>query len=209
VPYIIGDQEDEGTLFALFQSNITTNAELVQYISDFYFHDATTAQIEALVATYTDTTTDGSPFRTGILNNWYPEFKRLAAILGDLTFTLNRRSLLSVTNKIAPDVPSWSYLSSYDYGTPILGTFHGSDILEVFFGILPNYASMSFHAYYLSFVNTLDPNKGTSILYEEWPQWSDGNKLMNLYALTATLVDDNFREDTYDFITANTASLRI
>jgi carboxylesterase type B len=28
VPFIVGDQEDEGTIFALFQSNITTTAEL-------------------------------------------------------------------------------------------------------------------------------------------------------------------------------------
>ena len=58
VPFIIGDQEDEGTLFALFQSNITTIPELVDYLSIFYFHNATRAQIEALVATYPDVTTD-------------------------------------------------------------------------------------------------------------------------------------------------------
>jgi hypothetical protein len=74
VPFIIGDQEDEGTLFALFQSNITTIPELVDYLSIFYFHNATRAQIEALVATYPDVTTDGSPFRTLFLNNWYPQF---------------------------------------------------------------------------------------------------------------------------------------
>ena len=58
MPFIIGDQEDEGTLFALFQSNITTIPELVDYLSIFYFHNATRAQIEALVATYPDVTTD-------------------------------------------------------------------------------------------------------------------------------------------------------
>jgi carboxylesterase type B len=198
-----------GTIFALFQSNITTTDELVQYISDFFFHDASKAQIEELVATYSDETTYGSPFRTSVLNEWYPEFKRIAAILGDLSFTLNRRSVLSVTSTIAPSVPSWSYLSSYDYGTPLLGTFHGSDLLQVFFGILPNYASASFKAYYLSFVNTLDPNEGTSFLYRNWPQWSNGNLLMNTYPLFSTLVNDNFREAPYEFITANAGSLRI
>jgi carboxylesterase type B len=92
----------------------------------------------ALVATYPDDASDGSPFRTLILNEWYPQYKRIAAILGDLTFTLTRRAFL---NTVATAVPSWSYLASYDYGTPVLGSFHAGDILQVFYGILPNYAS--------------------------------------------------------------------
>ncbi len=161
VPFIIGDEEDEGTIFALFQSNITTTAELTTYLLDFFFHDATAAQIEALIATYPDPLINGSPFRTGILYNWYSQYKLLAAILGDLVFTLTRRSFLTLANSVNPSVPTWSYLSSFDYGTPFLGTFHGSDILQVFFGIEANYASSSFYSYYLSFVYTLDPNTGS------------------------------------------------
>lgn len=125
VPFIIGDQEDEGTLFALFQSNITSNAELLDYFSFYYFNDATTAQIENLTSFY-NINTDGSPFRTGDLNNWYPMYKILAAIFGDLTFTLTRRAFLEANSVLHPDVPSWSYLSSYDYGTPILGNMFES-----------------------------------------------------------------------------------
>lgn len=91
-----------------------------------------------LVDTYQDTSTDGSPFGTFFLNNWYPQFKRIAAILGDFTFTLTRRLFLT---SIGTDVKSWSYLSSYAYGTPVLGTFHASDLITVFYGILPNYAT--------------------------------------------------------------------
>jgi carboxylesterase type B len=208
VPFIIGDEEDEGTIFALFQSNITTEAQLTTYLLDFYFHSATEAQIAALLATYPDTTTDGSPFRTGILWNWYPQFKRIAAILGDLSFTITRRSFLSLANTINPSVPSWSYLSSFDYGTPFLGTFHGSDILQVFFGVLPDYASASFQAYYLSFVNTMDPNNGTTG-YLDWPRWSTNNELLNTYATGAVLIADDFRSDTYNFILENVESFHI
>lgn len=207
VPFIIGDQEDEGTIFALFQSNITTEEELATYLSTYFFNDASSAQIEELIATYPDITTDGSPFRTGLDNNWYPQYKRLAAILGDLTFTLTRRAFLTLTSTVAPTVPSWSYLSSYDYGTAVLGTFHASDILQVFFGVLPNYASQSFHAYYLSFVNTLDPNNGTS--YLEWPQWSGSNQLLNFYPASAVLIEDDFRDDSYEFIVENIGSFHI
>lgn len=134
VPFIIGSQEDEGTLFALFESNISTKAQLSTYLNKFFFNSASTAQMEKLIATYPETIIDGSPFRSGLLNNIYPQFKRLAAILGDLTFTLARRSFLNAANDAAPEVPSWSYLSSYNLGLPILGTFHGSDLLQVFFG---------------------------------------------------------------------------
>lgn len=136
VPFIIGSQEDEGTLFALFQSNISTTAQLTNYLKSFFFNNAPLSKMNELVATYPETFFDGSPFRSGLLNNIYPQFKRLAAILGDLVFTLTRRSFLNVANAVNPTVPSWSYLSSYDLGTPILGTFHGSDLLQVFFGTL-------------------------------------------------------------------------
>jgi len=42
IPMIIGDQEDEGTLFSLNQYNISTTDRLVQYFKDF-FHDAALA----------------------------------------------------------------------------------------------------------------------------------------------------------------------
>ncbi|KAF3941845.1 Cholinesterase [Dactylella cylindrospora] len=207
VPYIIGSQEDEGTLFALFQSTITTIPKLVDYLGSYFFHGATTSQLQTLVGTYPDITTDGSPFRTLWFNNWYPQFKRLAAILGDLTFTLSRRALLETSSILHPNVPTWSYLSSYDYGTPIMGTFHGSDLLQVFFGVLPNYASTSFRSYYINFVNNLDPNNGTSVA--NWPRWSSGKKLLNMYALGSTLLADTFRSDTYDWLLTNIVSLHV
>ncbi|KAK6495227.1 hypothetical protein TWF481_003253 [Arthrobotrys musiformis] len=207
VPFIVGDQEDEGTLFALFQSTIKTIPQLVDYLKTYFFHGATTAQIQALVDTYPDTTTDGSPFRTSIFNNWYPQFKRLAAILGDLTFTISRRAFLDIANLVHPDVPSWSYLASYDYGTPILGTFHGSDLLQVWFGVVPNWASISFRSYYLNFVTNLDPNVGTVVV--NWPRWSLKKKLLSMYSWYQTTIDDNFRDDTYQFLLGNINNFHI
>jgi triacylglycerol lipase len=131
VPFISGNMEDEGTIFALFQANITTKQGVADYLSKYFFHGATLDQMEELVATYPDITTHGSPFRTGLLNNWYPQFKRIAAILGDLTFTLTRRVLLQTVEDLTPEVPSWSYLASWNYLTPVLGSFHGGDILQV------------------------------------------------------------------------------
>ena len=207
VPFIVGDQEDEGTLFALFQSNITTESDIVDYLTNVIFKDTTREQIEDLVATY-PSITDGSPFRTGILNNWYPQYKRLSAIIGDAVFTLTRRIFLNMADQAKPDVPSWSYLASYDYGTPLLGTFHSSDILQVFYGILPNYASRAIQTYYLSFVYDLDPNSKAG-KFKEWPQWSSNQTIMNFQSTGGAIIADDFREESCAVLQKNIASLHI
>lgn len=207
IPMIIGDQEDEGTLFSLNQNNISTTNQLVQYFQDFFFHEATRAQIETLVSLYPDDPSAGSPFRTGPANNIYPQYKRLAAMLGDVSFTLARRIFLTLTSTAAPSVPSWSYLASYDYGTPVLGTFHASDI-PVAYGMQPGVPSKTIQAYYLSFINQLNPNLGTvGELY--WPQWSQGNMLMNFNAATNALIPDTFRRTAYDYIKATLKSFYV
>ncbi|KAL5344744.1 hypothetical protein ACLOAV_010141 [Pseudogymnoascus australis] len=51
--------------------------------------NVTTQQMTDLVDTYPSGLLDGSPFRSDIFNNWYPQYKRLATILGDLLFILS------------------------------------------------------------------------------------------------------------------------
>lgn len=132
----------------------------------------------------------------------------MPALLGDITFTISRRAFLTLAQQTKPDVPSWSYLSSYDYGNPILGTFHGSGIFQVFYGILPNYASQSFHSYYLSFIYDQDPNSRAKD-FMNWPQWSDNQTLMQFFSDYGALLSDNFRSDTFNFVMTNTAALHI
>lgn len=216
VPMIIGDQEDEGTLFSLFQSNTTsTTAKLADYLGKIFFQGATSQELTELVNTYDPSPVAGSPFRTGLLNEVYPGFKRLAAILGDLIFTLSRRAFLTAAIGVNPNVPAWSYLSSYDYGTPILGNFHGGDLLQVFYGILPNYASKSIQSYYANFVYNLDPNDasgGTSAKSQvalKWPQWKEKGQLMNFYNIGAQLISDDFRADSFEWIMGHIPQLHI
>nr|AAX85209.1 sterol esterase [Ophiostoma piceae] len=208
VPMIIGDQEDEGTLFAVLPNNITSTAKIVQYFQDLYFYNATKEQLTAFVNTYPTDITAGSPFNTGIFNELYPGFKRLAAILGDMTFTLARRAFLQLCSEVNPDVPSWSYLASYDYGFPFLGTFHATDILQVFYGVLPNYASGSIQKYYINFVTTGDPNKGAAVDIQ-WPQWSAKKNILQIYATKAVIVADNFRAKSYEYLYNNIGIFRI
>lgn len=215
VPMIIGDQEDEGTLFSLFQTNLTTPQDLANYLKDYFFHGATPAQLSALVGTYNPSITAGSPFGSGILNNIYPAFKLTAAVLGDLVFTQTRRAMLETSVQVNPNVPSWSYLASYDKGTPILGTFHGGDILQVFYGILPNRAARDIRGYYWNFLYNLDPNQkpGWRWPWEtklaKWEQWKEGKKLQHFFADDTRTIKDDFRQGSYEFIRDNVASLKI
>ncbi|KAJ4261638.1 hypothetical protein NW762_007073 [Fusarium torreyae] len=209
VPMINGNQEDEGTLFALFQPNLTTTAKFVDYLQKLYFNQATKEQITSLVNTYPATLSTGSPYRTALLNEVFPGFKRRAAVFGDLVFSLTRRLFLTSAAKQNPDVPAWSYLASYNYGTPILGTFHGSDLLQVFFGIWPNNAARSIRTYYFNFVHNLDPNKGVT-KYANWPEWKDSKKLMWFETANKnSLLDDDFRQDSYEWISNNVDVLHV
>lgn len=98
------DCDDEGTLFALSDLNITsvllsarphegipltnctysTEADLRKYITTFYMPHATSAELDELMQLYPQDPTQGSPFGTGDFNELSPQFKRLAALLGDL-----------------------------------------------------------------------------------------------------------------------------
>ncbi|KAL6411477.1 Lipase 5 [Ilyonectria robusta] len=209
VPMINGDQEDEGTLFALFQPNLTTTSRLVSYLQEFFFDDATTAELTTFVNTYSTALSAGSPFRTSIFNEIFPGFKRRAAILGDLVFTLTRRLFLQSAINVNPTVPVWSYLASYDFGTPILGTLHGSDILQVVFGLVPNHAMRSIRTYYFNFLYNLDPNEGVSG-YDTWPEWKDAKELMWFKSADSNdILDDDFRSDSYNWIAKNVDVLHI
>jgi len=191
-------------LFSLFQLNITTTGQLVDYLWS-YFPLATRQQIAGLVSTYPNNPAAGSPFDTGLLYEIYPQFKRLAAILGDVTFNLSRRTYLSF---VASQVNSWSYLSSYLTGTPILGTFHASDVLEVYFGLPSVTAATSIQNYYISFINTLDPNNVPNIL--PWPKYDLNRKLLlNFQAAANLVIRDNFRESSYEYLRTVVNSLRI
>ncbi|KAG5661898.1 hypothetical protein KAF25_004137 [Fusarium avenaceum] len=211
VPMIIGNQEDEGTLFSIFQSNLTSDEKLVTYLKDYYFHAATAPQLRDLVRTYGSglgAITQNSPFRSGILNEIFPGFKKRAAILGDLVFILARRLFLQAATGVNGDVPSWAYMSSYDQGTPVLGTFHGSDLIQVFYGIKDNYAARSVRSYYVNFVYSLDPNAASNAKYPSWPQWKNGHKLMQFFADRVTVINDDFRSSSYDWLVKNIASLK-
>jgi hypothetical protein len=54
----------------------------------------------------------------------------------------------------------------------------------------------------------MDPNNGTTGLLS-WPQWSEGNELMNFLAASNVLLADDFRSESYNYVVASKSSLHI
>jgi carboxylesterase type B len=227
VPVIIGDQEDEGTLFSLPQTNVTSTERLVEYFQKVIFAHATEEEVADFVAKYPEDSAAGSPFRTEerwdkvyltLYEGWLPinvpGFKRMAAILGDLVFTLVRRLAIEYMVEQHPEKPVWSYLNSYAYnGTwPMgqFGTFHGSDLSKIFKGV--DMPANSTRTYWLNFLHNLDPNVGGGVGEEDgdfpsWPAWQGTEKLLWVNATEIGYLDDNFRDASYQYMKANVSRL--
>ncbi|KAH7303225.1 putative extracellular lipase [Stachybotrys elegans] len=228
VPVMMGNQEDEATMFAFGQWNITSTDALVTYFHETMFAHATKEEVSDFVQHYPEDSSAGSPFRTGGYwdkvyfkevngrNETSPGFKRVAAILGDVFFTLTRRLAVHYMVTRRPDIPVWSYMSSYDYVTgtflPWLGTMHGSDLLRIFRPDQKDFSSRSTCTYWLNFIQNQNPNNGTGVgigrgKFPYWPLWARGNKLLWFRRLRIDLLADNFRSGSYKYMKANTSTL--
>ncbi|KAL6900013.1 Alpha/Beta hydrolase protein [Trichoderma evansii] len=209
VPMILGTQEDEGTLFSIFQRDMGSTEKIVKYLSDYYFHNASPQQVTDFVNTYSENIWDGSPFRTFLSFQYYPGKKRITAILGDIVFNLIRRVSLQIIADVAPHVPTWSFFSSYNYD-PIFGAFgtaHGSDVPVFFSKDNTYYPTKSGREYYLNFLYHLDPNNGTRPDVH-WPKWAQGHQLLQFNALNNSLKDDTYRSNSSSFMFNNIDLLR-
>lgn len=203
VPLIIGNQENEGTVFSLFQ-DLETEESLVAYLKEVFFQSATTEEVAALVATYPSNS--DSPGGIGTTITAYPEFKRLAAILGDYEFTFMSRLLLETL----PDtVSAWSYQSTYASGTPILGTYHSTDMPRLFYKT--DDVSTALKALYISFVGSLDPNgyEDATGYLTSWPQWKENKQLLEFGAESTQLITDDARSGSYEYVRSHLEALRV
>jgi carboxylesterase type B len=180
---------------------------LVSYLNDVFFHNATRDEIVGLVATYPNN--PDSPAGIGASNDTYPEFKRLAAILGDWEFTFMARLLLET---FPATVPAWSYQATYGSGTPVLGTYHSFDLPHLYYET--DDVSRSIQDLYISFVDSLDPNNnsapGTRSEYLTfWPTWQEKKQLLELGARSTRLVDDDARAASFEYVRAHLETLRL
>ncbi|CDO72193.1 hypothetical protein BN946_scf184970.g45 [Trametes cinnabarina] len=192
VPFVTGDCDDEGTLFSLSTLNITTEEELRSYVTSNYLPQAENKNVDQLFTLYPADITQGSPFDTGVLNALTPQYKRLAAMQGDLVFQAPRRYFLQHRSD---KQSTWSFLSKRLKGLPDLGSAHATDILNIFGG-------GELADYLINFANNLDPNGNT---VPSWPKYSASSpKLLTFtddVVHPVTLTNDDYRVDAIDYIT--------
>jgi triacylglycerol lipase len=202
VPMILGNQEDEGTLFTQAQSSVNSGGRLNQYLRKHYFYNAKKSQMRDFVKTYSKKPFDGSPYRTGDdFEDWVGK-KRFASVIGDALFVLTRRIAMAFVASSRPLVPLWGYQTSYDYrngDSSLYGTSHGS-FEAVIFGAgeyNTSYTTKSARAYFLNFVYNLDPNKRSPSL-EFWPKWTiEEPRLLLFNKSRNAYLSDTYRTRSY------------
>ncbi|KAJ7609564.1 Alpha/Beta hydrolase protein [Mycena polygramma] len=187
VPFITGDCDDEGTIFSLSTLNVTTDAEFAEYIASVWAPTAGTATVDALSEAYPSDLSQGSPFGTGIFQALSPQFKRLAAFQGDAVFHAPRRFFQQA---LSGKQKQWAYLNKRYKAVPFLGSFHTTDVFNV-------YKDGELTDYLINFVTNLDPNGKT---VPAWPGYTTAApNLMTFFdgvgqAPTA-VTQDTFREE--------------
>ncbi|KIY52459.1 alpha/beta-hydrolase [Fistulina hepatica ATCC 64428] len=183
IPFINGNNDDEGTLFSLSTLNITTDDEFYDWVQEYFLPNATEDQLDELLELYPSTLADGSPYNTSDLDTLSTQYKRIASFQGDVVFQSVRRYFLEHT---ADKQNVWSYLNKRLKWVPYLGSFHGSDLLQV-------YGDEELTDYLIRFAVNLDPNGDTDI---EWPQYTTASPQM-LMMQDDLLEPLTTTEDTY------------
>ncbi|KAF9535607.1 Alpha/Beta hydrolase protein [Crepidotus variabilis] len=161
IPVISGNVDDEGTVFSLSSTNVTTDAQFREYVSQIWVPGANTSTLDPLWSYYPENPADGSPFDTSNANSITPQFKRTAAFQGDVVFQTPRRFFLE---SLSGTQNAWSYLSKAAKVTPVLGSFHGSDLSA---GVLDDYI--------IRFTYNQTPGNGTGL---DWPQYTSSSPLL-------------------------------
>lgn len=75
-------------------------------------------------------------------------------------------------------------------GVPLLGAFHGSDILN-------SYGGGDLADYLINFTATLDPAGGNAS--DSWPKWTSGSpNMLSLNDIGKTIIQDTYRQEAMD-----------
>ncbi|KAG0695871.1 Alpha/Beta hydrolase protein [Suillus ampliporus] len=182
IPVVISSCDDEGTVFSLGSTNVTTDSEFQEYIQTIWLPNASSDEIQPLMGYYPADVTQGSPFDTGYLNAYTPQYKRIAAFQNDAAFQGPRRFFLE---QRAGRQNIWSSLNKRLKSIPLLGTFHSSDSTNMYYD-----GDMAIRL--LRFVTNLDPNGVGDI---QWPMWTSSSP--NLLTYLDGLVPQTITQDTY------------
>lgn len=197
IPYVMGNCDDEGTLFSLSTLNVTTDSQFRGWLKNIFLPGLTDAQVDTIAKAYPANPLVGSPYGTGLLNMLSPQNKRIASFQGDGVFEAPRRWFMRHT---VGKQPVWAYMSRRLKALPVLGAAHATDLLNSFF------LGQEMQEHLINFVNKLDPNT-RSILDVNWPQYDLNRKRILVYRdglIPLGLDADNHRESQMDALNAIT-----
>ncbi|KAF8313065.1 alpha/beta-hydrolase [Clavulina sp. PMI_390] len=171
VPLLMGNNLDEGTIFA---STAVTNASELPLVIERKA-DPPTVKVCDLLELYPDDPSLGSPYapiNVSLSYRFFPplttnQFKRFAAMLGDSIFQAGRRLLLDAYIAKNQSYPAWNYLfvQNTPGANPAKGVYHASEIPFVYGGYAFNNAttiegqtSLFMLDAWITFANTMSPN---------------------------------------------------
>lgn len=191
VPIITGNCDDEGSLFSMASLNVTDTKGVATYMKSFMMPAATDAQIDLLLQYHPDDYSAGCPFNTGHRNILSPQYKRIAAIQGDIVFHSPRRFFLKHRSS---KQNSWAFIHKRGKSTPFIGAAHGTDLMNIF-------GLQELTDYFIYFTHNLDPNGNIQL---PWPQYDVQNPVTlvfqdSLFFPVITEPDD-FRVDPLNFV---------
>ncbi|KAG8890132.1 hypothetical protein FRB98_000860 [Tulasnella sp. 332] len=192
IPFVSGNTLDEGTVFSLSTLNITTDKQFRNWFQATYLPVATDDEMHNLAVLYPENLELGSPFESGLRHALSPQYKRISAVQGDLSFQAPRRHFIQ---SLAGKQKAWSFLYARGAEIPVLGSLHGADLLDV-------WGKGELRDYLINFANHLDPNVGHSVF--RWPQYTLDKPTMlrlkdnPLHRLD--FVSDSFRQKGMQFL---------
>ncbi|KAJ7450809.1 extracellular triacylglycerol lipase precursor [Mycena latifolia] len=212
LPFIAGTTLDEGTFFTpqVINSSDEIFGSFVAQYSPSISPPTLQSSVLNLLQLYPDIPALGSPFNTG--NETFglsSEYKRAAAIAGDLNFQSQRRFWMNTAANSG--VPTFGYLFTQPQpnGPPALGVYHSSEVAFVL-GAPPDTSasaillSRTMTDYWVSFATSLTPNDGLGIPRPEWTQFTPENKaVIQLNGANLTMIPDEFRAEQMAFINSD------
>ncbi|KAG8712189.1 hypothetical protein FRC08_014920 [Ceratobasidium sp. 394] len=216
VPFISGNQLDEGTVF-VNGTVANTEQDIINWVTARFpglnFGVSNITAVKELLKYYPNAQAAGSPYNTG--NETFgqgAQYKRFASIVGDVAFQAPRRDHLKTANKFG--VKTWSYMMSeppLDF-YPLYGVAHGAEVPFVM-----QTASISkpevptavvglqeaIGDYWINFAYNLDPNSKDKPHCPYWPPYGPTKTTLQLLSSNITTFKDLNRTTATDFIINN------
>lgn len=220
VPFINGDLLDEATIF-INGTSVNSEQDIINWMTTrlpgLYPGVSNVTLIREILQYYPVSPAAGSPYGTG--NETFgqgAQYKRMASVLGDITFQAPRRDHLRTAAQFG--VKAWSYIMKQPglNFVPMLGITHGGDI-PFALQMVPIQAPSASPAvvelgqtmgdYWISFAYHLDPNAEGEPNSPNWPIYSNQSTAIQFLASNVTTIKDSDRSKAIDFIIANTPIL--